>query len=277
MLNQIDQTPLNKANLKPYSYPGLIRLGNRHDGGYVIPEDLMLDSSVLLSLGINDDWLFDKQFQQRNPDCKVVGVDYTVTLWFIIKKTLQYSLKTLINTVLMNKCKRDKYLTRLLNCVFFHAFFRKNNIHLKRKVAKSTRGLDIGLADLIDTYASTAAEHKIFLKMDIEGSEYEVLDELLARSENIGVIAAEFHHLHLKTDVFNDFIAKVLPQFAIVHIHGNNYGAFDKTIDFPQTVEITLVNKALMKSMEYATHHYPRKHLDFPNNPQKADYPLAFD
>lgn len=276
MYNKAKHSSLNKLNLKPLAYERLIRLGNKFDGGYVIPEDQIENSSLLLSLGINDDWLFDKQFQHLNPDCRVVGVDYTVGLWFIIKKTMQYTPKTIINTVLMRKYKRDKYFIRLLNCLFFYSFFRKNNVFLRKKVAKETNDLDVSLADLINAH-STCAPHSVFLKMDIEGGEYDVLDDLMMKSKQIRVIAAEFHNLDTRTAEFNHFIDKILEKFVVVHVHGNNYGAFSETINFPESVELTLVNKDLVDKMEFTNHSYPRKDLDFPNNPRKEDYSLIFE
>ncbi|WP_125778642.1 FkbM family methyltransferase [Pseudoalteromonas rubra] len=267
---------INKTALRPHHCPDLIRMGNKFDGGYIIPQSHIKNSQVLLSLGINDDWRFDKEFQALNPDCRVVGVDYTVGLGFIVRKTLQNSIKSLLNTLLFRHDKRQKYWTRLLNCVFFYSFFRGKNSHLQRRVSKTSGQLDISLDELIQQHCGTP-EDTVFLKMDIEGAEYQVIDDLCKHADRINVVAAEFHNLDTHTEHFNQFIAAMSERFHVVHIHGNNYGRYVDTIDFPETVEITFINKVLMPDARPSTHSYPVAGLDFPNNPKKPDYSLAFE
>ncbi|MCF2907725.1 FkbM family methyltransferase [Pseudoalteromonas sp. DL2-H2.2] len=267
---------INKHALHPKQCSNLIRMGNQFDGGYVVPKNHIKETDVLLSLGINDDWQFDKEFQALNPDCRVVGVDYTVGLGFIVRKTLQNSVKSLLNTLLFRHDKRQKYWTRLLNCVFFYSFFRGKNSHLQRRVSKTSGQLDISLDELIQQHCGTP-EDTVFLKMDIEGAEYQVIDDLCKHADRINVVAAEFHHLDTHTEHFNQFIAAMSERFHVVHIHGNNYGRYVDTIDFPETVEITFINKTLMPDAQASTHSYPVAGLDFPNNPKKPDYSLAFE
>ncbi|HNS26959.1 MAG TPA: hypothetical protein PKN91_02440 [Steroidobacteraceae bacterium] len=40
--------------------PGMMRVGRDHDGGYVLPRDVIERSHTLLSLGVNDDWSFEE-------------------------------------------------------------------------------------------------------------------------------------------------------------------------------------------------------------------------
>ncbi|MCO7189413.1 MULTISPECIES: FkbM family methyltransferase [unclassified Pseudoalteromonas] len=267
---------INKHALRPNHCPDLIRMGNHFDGGYIVPKSHIEETDVLLSLGINDDWRFDKEFQALNPDCRVVGVDYTVGLGFIVRKTLQNSLKSLINTLLFRHDKRQKYWTRLLNCVFFYSFFRGKNCHLQRRVSKASDQLDISLDELINQHCG-AKDDIIFLKMDIEGAEYQVIDDLCKHADRINVVAAEFHHLDTQTADFNHFIELIKAHFHVVHIHGNNYGKYADSIDFPETVEITFINKALAPDATVSQLSYPVEGLDFPNNPKKPDYSLAFE
>ncbi|MCF6441787.1 FkbM family methyltransferase [Pseudoalteromonas luteoviolacea] len=267
---------INKPALQPNHCSDLIRMGNKFDGGYVVPKSYISGTDTLLSLGINDDWKFDKEFQMENPNSKVVGVDYTVGLGFIVKKTLQNSVKSLINTILFRHDKRNKYWTRLLNCVFFYSFFRDKNIHLKRRVSDKSDQLDISLDELIEQYCGSKSD-TVFLKMDIEGAEYQVIGDLCKHANRINVVAAEFHNLDTKSNEFNQFIEAISEHFYIVHIHGNNYGRYVDSIDFPETVEITFINKSLMSNVKVSKNSYPVEGLDFPNNPKKPDYRLCFE
>ena len=82
----------------------------------------------------------------------------------------------------------------------------------------------------------------------------------------------------LPAAAFNAALAALQHAFEVVHGHGNNYRPFDGDNGVPDTVEITLLNRALMPVGAAATTWtYPRPGLDFPNRPNAADYALRFD
>ena len=43
----------------PKNNCSLIRLGNNNDGGYVVEENSIKNSEILLSFGLSDDWSFE--------------------------------------------------------------------------------------------------------------------------------------------------------------------------------------------------------------------------
>lgn len=53
--------PLSKYFKPKFSYD-LVRIGKNNDGGYLIDFNSFKKSASLLSLGINDDWSFEKDF-----------------------------------------------------------------------------------------------------------------------------------------------------------------------------------------------------------------------
>ena len=59
---------IDKEKIRPFFFGNLIRVGNRFDGGYVVPEQALKSCKFLLSLGINDDISFDLHFSQANKD-----------------------------------------------------------------------------------------------------------------------------------------------------------------------------------------------------------------
>jgi len=82
----------------------------------------------------------------------------------------------------------------------------------------------------------------------------------------------------LPAAAFSAALAALQHAFEVVHGHGNNYRPFDADNGVPDTVEITLLNRALMPVGAAATTWtYPRPGLDFPNRPNAADYALRFD
>ena len=46
-------------------------------------------------------------------------------------------------------------------------------------------------------------ERRVFLKMDIEGGEYDVVDDLVAHADRINCIVGEFHRIGKKAASFN--------------------------------------------------------------------------
>jgi len=50
---------------KLYSVEDLIRLGKDNDGGYLVTRSSILKATVLVSLGINDDWSFERDLIKK--------------------------------------------------------------------------------------------------------------------------------------------------------------------------------------------------------------------
>ena len=65
--------------LKPFfiKIEELARLGSIDDGGYVLPMKDVKSSDVLISMGISDNWDFEKDFS-RISKAKVIAYDYSI-------------------------------------------------------------------------------------------------------------------------------------------------------------------------------------------------------
>ena len=61
------------------------------------------------------------------------------------------------------------------------------------------------------------------LKLDIEGSEYSMIEQIIKNSSNIKILIIEFHFIKNNKDLFMNSVKKLLNKFDIVHIHANNY------------------------------------------------------
>ena len=64
--------------LKPGPVKSLVRLGRENDGGYLVDERSVSSAEILLSMGINDDWSFERDFRKANP-CPIYAFDGTVS------------------------------------------------------------------------------------------------------------------------------------------------------------------------------------------------------
>ena len=123
--------------------------------------------------------------------------------------------------------------------------------------------------------------NNIFLKMDIEGSEYPWMLSLTEdQLKKFKQIVIEFHGIN--DNSWNTNLSDKIKCFEklsnthyAVHIHGNNYGNLTKNI--PNTVEITYIRKDTINYYpELNKQLLPINGLDFPNNPNKSDFDLNF-
>jgi hypothetical protein len=118
--------------------------------------------------------------------------------------------------------------------------------------------------------------HNVFLKCDIEGSEYEILDELIENSFRFSGMVIEFHEIH-KYHLFNEltsFIAKI--DLKLIHVHANNNSyteILDEGVFIPDCIELTFTSS---KNIEYRKHiELPHK-LDMPNAKEREDFRIVF-
>jgi hypothetical protein len=269
--------PLDKQQLRPFLYPALVRLGPPTDGGYVIPVDQVSHCRQLISLGLCDNWKFDKEVLKLNPSISIVGVDHTVGPSFFICRIPLILFKICGYSLLFNRAKVYKHLDRLHTSLEYFTFFGDAHKHLKKRVAASADGpRDITLSAILDTTAR-GTECDVLLKMDIEGSEYEIVPDIIKNQERIRCLVTEFHFLDQRTEEFNRVIHSLGRHFSIIHIHGNNIAPYDKANDFPVTIEISWVNKHILEGeLATSTLSYPREGLDIPNTVSRPDYELRF-
>jgi hypothetical protein len=117
----------------------------------------------------------------------------------------------------------------------------------------------------------------VFLKMDIEGGEYELIPEIVRReSAQRGYFSGlcfEFHDIGSRETEFFRLMKQLSQEFSIVHIHANN--SVRLTRDFPDFVEITLVPHSDVTGGN--VRQFPRAGLDAPNDPHTVDFALMFD
>lgn len=266
---------IDKEKIRPHIFSNLVRIGNRYDGGYVVPADALKSCKFLLSLGINDDISFDLHFSKTNQDICCIGVDYTVTPVFLKKRRVQSVVKSFINAFL-NKKKHQIYKTKAKNIKKFTEFFSGNNMFLPLEVSDNSSNGRITISDLVKK-CNNGSSLDIFLKMDIEGAEYKVTEDIVNNIERIGYIACEYHHIAEYPERFNETINKLSEHFYLAHIHGNNHGTYSTKLDFPDTVELTWVSKGLVTVLpSLSDNSYPISNLDNPCNYKKPDYKIVF-
>jgi len=151
--------------------------------------------------------------------------------------------------------------------VSYNSFFNGENKHINQKVSVSD----------IQTILDSCPKNT-FLKCDIEGGEYQLLDELIRYSGKFIGMVFEFHDVH-KYENYNDlscFISKV--KLNLVHVHINNY-MYYKVGEGPEQQNIPDVFELVFSASENLSweKHVRLPHLfDMPNNPLDSDFSISF-
>ena len=136
--------------------------------------------------------------------------------------------------------------------------------------------------DFYQNYQELNVGGHVFLKIDIEGAEYDYFIQTdISNFENsVMGMSIEVHW-------FNDpgvneklvqILKKIEKYFILCHIHGNNWGAaWDfEGYPIPLAVELGFINKKFVDKYEPDEQDYPIEGLDVPNRPGEPDLQLTF-
>ena len=253
-------TAILPQSFRPRGAEHLIRVGRDFDGGYLIDRRNLDHADFLVSMGLSDDWSFEKQFLQARA-VGLVAYDPTVSPRVLARRAYDRLVHLEIPT---------RALRMLWMAGDFYWFFRGQG----RRHEKKFVGLDAGEENI--SLASILAEHvppevgNIFFKIDIEGSEYRILDELVAAADRVEGLAIEFHDV----DLHLDRIARFLERFPLnlVHVHVNNYG-FVLADGIPTVIECSFSRRDVSAPGPDVSLPHP---LDMPNRKAVPETEIAF-
>jgi hypothetical protein len=174
------------------------------------------------------------------------------------------------------------YNMNKVNCAAFDGTIDNYPIKYTKKIIFYKRNIS-SYKDNKNANLDYFTEHykNIFLKMDIEGSEYSWLLYLSKEQLNkFKQIVIEFHGINddswnfKKSDKIECF-KKLADTHYPIHIHGNNNGPLTENI--PDVVEITYLRKDLFDKKPILNRQsLPIKELDYPNVYYSNDYDLNF-
>jgi hypothetical protein len=116
----------------------------------------------------------------------------------------------------------------------------------------------------------------VILKMDIEGSEWQILDNLDTKQvKRFDQIVIELHGIldkakSGKLEAATETIERLLQDFEIVNTHANNFSSYEIFLNFPviDVIEITFVRKDIAAGMIGGS---DLNDMNFPNNPSKPE------
>ena len=252
--------------LAPYVVEDLIRVGRFNDGGYVIPSASVCAANFLISCGISDDWSFEEHFRRINPEVKIHAYDHTVSSWGFSASAIRGLLKLPIGKTSFNNLSRRYTLLSS-----YKRFFKGDVQHFKERI-----NCDSSLScDITPTAAfKRTGSDKVFLKIDIEGDEYKIIEDLVAHSSHVVGMVIEFHSTNALRPLFVRSVQSLQRVYEIVHLHANNFASIGDD-GLPNALEITLIRKSKLMSLD-RRRRLPIPLLDSPNNPLKSDYWMDF-
>lgn len=243
--------------LRPKQSSHLVRLGRRHDGGYLIDRRDIGRSDNLLSLGINGDWSFERDFVSFN-DVDIFAYDASISRWIFAKKIIDSFVR--IN-------KPQKFWRSLFTLYDYHKFFRGKRRHIEQFVGLNAPPRHIMMAEIFASLNDLGLRRS-FIKIDIEGSEYRLLDTLVEYADMTSGLVIEFHDCDLHLERIEGFICRYNLQ--LIHIHANNYAPMNEN-GLPLVIEMTFSPSAAEEG--YAVLPDPS---DMANAAAMEDYSLAF-
>lgn len=276
MMPDGNQATVSLAGYRPVDLPGTIRVGRDYDGGYVLPRNVIERSHTLLSLGVNDDWSFEEAALAINPAMRVTCVDGTTGMKRIATKALKRFPQMIGHALTFQWYKAGRDLSCVLKPLGFRRFFSRHEL-LPLMVGPTDAPGWITLPALLGR-ATAGHGDWVLLKVDIEGAEYAALPAAIRGMDRVSALLIEFHHLDREWEAFTHCMRDLMRRFHVAHVHGNNFDPCIPRTRVPQTLEVTLINRALVPGTPQAAGHaYPRAGLDMPNSRKRPELPLAFD
>lgn len=267
-MNDQVATRRNKALLpsewKPRQRDDLIRLGSKHDGGYIVTNKIVQNTDVLVGLGVSTDWSFEKEFHKKT-GCTVHCYDHTVNFRQLVKAAVRscFNLFPHPNTAKIHQ---------ILLPLEYKSFFSGSRRHFTERVGDDPEKN----TDCVKIFSRIPESRRVFVKMDIEGWEYRTLHGLRNYYERISGLVVEFHHVCTMMKTIDRHINELRESFNIVHVHVNNFGGIDRK-GTPFVIEVTFENKNLVAGLDRESEReYPIRNLDSPNDKDGADYELEF-
>ena len=236
--------------LKPDAQYELVRLGKDNDGGYLVGAETIKKADTLISFGIKNDWSFEKNFKKLNNQASINCYDNQLDLKLLFRLFI-------IQLIFVLKNFKFKLLIKNFTDIFEYLI-------LKNKISFHKELITYG-----DVKKISQNYESIFFKIDIDGHEYRILEELISIKDKIVGLVIEIHDIDLHRDKVINFCNSI--GLKLTHNHPNNFAILDKNGD-PTVLELTFERYPVKIGDECVL---PNK-LDMQNNPLASDVELKF-
>jgi hypothetical protein len=261
-------TPSILKKFHPFHVPNLKRLGNKHDGGYIVHYPSLKDADCLINYGVGYNVEFEKQFYQAT-DKPTLAFDPTL-------KDLRFIFKPLF---------RGQIIPFLRYAKNYLVWTVKEKKLPNYKISFYEEGISATDTPDYKTFNFHFNQHKLkdkkfIFKIDVDGAEYEVFNDksIYLLLQNAVQIYIEFHSLDEKLEQVAEIITNLESTHSLIHIHANNYADTfiyqGRTI--PKVIEVSFLLNTYITDKHLSTAGYPVEGLDRPCDSSKEDIVLDF-
>ena len=211
----------------------LIRIGSAYDGGYFVCPNSILNAYNLISLGVETNWEFEKDFLKTNPKTIITCYDGQTNYKLVLRFFFIQIIKTLLLEFNFSLFKRS------FNNLFEYSKLLKNELNFSRK--------NIGLKNGLTLEEVISQKEEVFLKIDIEGSEYRILEDILKFKNSLVGLVIEFHDYDLNKKKIKRFVQEI--GLVIVHVNINEMGGVSIE-NYPLVLELSFSKNPIKSNMD---------------------------
>ena len=257
----------------------LRRFGVPRDGGYVGPPESIANNSVIFCFGLSYEWSFETEITSQVKNTRFIAFDPTVSFGIFVIEVLK-SFKHLFNfgdnESAYRRFRVFGYRLKVVKNYVFSFYFQRNQ-HIKKWV----KGEKVNLKNCIsiaEIFFEFGKDKEIILKIDIEGDEFELLEELLKLGQISAVrsLFIEFHDLDLNWQKFSEIVHKLKETHSLVHLHLPNMRTDLTEYGVPKFLEMTFIKSGLLNTKNEHRDSLPVVDVDFPNRPECPDFKVKF-
>ena len=179
-------------------------------------------------------------------------------------------------TIFGDSTEFEGLAVRSLIALIFSFFFRGQRQFFSKYVGLDAEARFSNHIPLDEIFKAEQSNN-LFIKLDIEGSEYRCLEHILAIEHRVNGLVIEFHDCDVHLAIIEEFVRRT--NLRVVHVHANNYAPIRKSDQLPLVLEVTF-----SRGLEGGTQATEKKlpldlphDLDMPNNPREPEIQLLFD
>jgi len=207
----------------------LCRVGGYRDGGYVLPFSSIVDSDILISGGIGSNARYETDVIDINPKIKIIPYDKSFSVIRMFLRILYHVFKKNIDF-------RQSMIESL------SAIIVKNKFGIRKEFLTKKNDIERVL------FENKITSNKILIKLDIEGSEYEILESIFSNESRITALNIEFHSLNKQKNLqlLKSFVQKT--KMKLIFISINETSIVD---GFPSIIELSFTSDKYLDNKDY--------------------------
>jgi hypothetical protein len=147
----------------------------------------MKNTHTFISFGLGPNWKFELDYLSKNENNKVHIYDHTVNSYPYIKRIIKYTRR-----FITFKTNIEGLLAPIKAFSNFKKFLNNKRVkYFKENISYTIlKTID---TDIDKVFSRINSQENVIIKCEIEGSEYDIIDQILKYSEKIDMLIFEFH------------------------------------------------------------------------------------